>query len=298
MYSLNFLNISAFISGATRGKLTQGMMRSLPIPYPPLAEQHAIAHVLRTVQRAKEATEKVIAAARALKQSLMRHLFTYGPVPVDQADQVPLDETEIGSVPQHWRVVPLGQLIRRPEYGYTASANTEAVGPKFLRITDIQDGHVNWGAVPYCECSDRDAAKYALQRGDILVARIGATTGKAFLVTDCPSAVFASYLIRLRAGPELEPDYLAHFTTSPLYWEQIDAAKGGRLKQGVNAPVLIGLSLPLPRQSEQMQIASALGTIDNKIDEEQRRVRALELLFNALLSQLMTGTIRLANTAG
>jgi len=263
------------------------------VPLPPLPEQRAIAHALRTVQEAREATERIIAATRELKRSLMRHLFTYGPVPVAQADQVELRETEIGPIPAHWRTTRLAEVTEKPQYGYTASATEEPVGPKLLRITDIQDGRVMWGTVPYCDIGEKDIDKYLLSPGDILIARIGATTGKTYLVTQCPESVFASYLIRVRVRPGLiASEYLHHFTNTQGYWTQINASKGGRLKQGVNIPVLQSLLLPLPPLLEQDAIARTLTTVDAKIAAEEGRRGALEALFHSLLYHLMTGRIR------
>jgi type I restriction enzyme S subunit len=293
-YALMYLKplLEAQGSGTTFQSINRGVLRAFPIPLPPFPEQRAIAHALRAVQRAREATEAVIAATRELKQALLRHLFTYGPVPVEQADRVVLRETEIGPVPAHWKVVRLGEVSEKPQYGYTTSAADAPIGPKFLRITDIQDGGVNWATVPFCECPERERGKYALRDGDIVVARIGATTGKAFLIGDCPAAVFASYLIRLRMAQGLLPAYFSQFTATPIYWEQIDASKGGRLKLGVNIPVLSGLLVPLPPVEEQEGIAQTLEAADRKIEVEARRLSALDALFTTLLDHLMTGKVR------
>lgn len=264
------------------------------VPLPPLPEQRAIAHVLSTVREAIEATERVIIAARELKRSLMKYLFTYGPVPIDQADQVPLKETEIGEVPEGWMVEKVGKVTTKLQYGYTEKAIKEKVGPNFLRITDIhEDGSVNWPMVPYCNCTDSDYQKYALHDGDILVARIGATTGKSFFVRNCPSSVFASYLIRIRTdGTSLLPAYLYHFMNTPTYWSQIYATKGGRLKQGVNIPNLQNLLMPIPDLMEQESIVETFNSIEIKIQKEVKKKTALEALFNSLLHHLMTGKVR------
>jgi type I restriction enzyme S subunit len=50
-----------------------------------------------------------------------------------------------------WKEIQLRDISSDISYGYTASAAIKNVGPKFLRITDITSGRINWETVPYCK---------------------------------------------------------------------------------------------------------------------------------------------------
>ena len=80
-----------------------------------------------------------------------------------------------------WPKTRLNQICDT-QYGYTASADENAVGPKYLRITDIAGGPIDWESVPYCKISESDYPKYKLNIGDIVIARTGNTTGYAKLI--------------------------------------------------------------------------------------------------------------------
>lgn len=158
----------------------------------------------------------------------------------------------------------LGDIAASVDYGVTASAEWNPVGPRFLRITDIQDDQVNWDEVPWCNCGGREAAASALAEGDIVFARTGATTGKSFLIRSCPSeAVFASYLIRVRLGAQADPGYVAHYFRSTDYWHQISSSARGAAQPGVNATVLRSLAIPLPPIEEQRRISAILDKADD-----------------------------------
>lgn len=162
-----------------------------------------------------------------------------------------------------WSEVALGEISDCIDYGHTASSSRAKVGPKFLRITDIQDGTVSWDDVPFCECTDQERKKYALSQGDIVFARTGATTGKSFLIRDCPEgAVFASYLIRVRPSDRIYPGFLARFFDTPLYWQQITSSSNGSTQPGVNSTKLKQLTLPLPPLPDQRRIAGILDAAD------------------------------------
>ncbi len=121
-----------------------------------------------------------------------------------------------------WKRVRVRDVSNSIQYGHTASAINRPEGPRFLRITDIQNGRVDWSSVPSCDIPPDDVSKYRLRKGDLVFARTGATTGKSFLIDECPEAVFASYLIRVGVSGEIDSRYLAAFFQSPDYWQQIE----------------------------------------------------------------------------
>ncbi len=213
---------------------------------------------------------------------------------IPQNSYGPLKETEVGLIPQHWEVRALTDCCEKPQYGYTESSSVKKIGPKFLRITDIRENGVDWEDVPYCKCSEVDFRKHQLKSGDILVARIGATTGKNYLIKDCPDAVFASYLIRLRAKPGLVPEFLSNFMDSSIYWKQVRATKGQSLKGGMNGAILSQIVMPFPSESEQKEIASTMSVIGRNLNVAVKKHAALKSLFSSTLNQLIEGKVRIS----
>ena len=166
-----------------------------------------------------------------------------------------VDNAADADLPEGWAHATLIDLAEHIQYGYTASAIESRRGPRFLRITDIQNGIVNWVSVPTCQISTTNLRKYRLQSGDILFARTGPTTGKSFLIRSFPNeAVFASYLIRVRPLTLVNPTFLSFCFQTPEYWQFISENIAGNAQPNCNATKLASLTLPIPPLAEQKRI--------------------------------------------
>lgn len=181
----------------------------------------------------------------------------------------------------------LRDVVERIDYGVTASAVENDTGCKFLRITDIQDGHVDWASVPYCRAPEAKLRQALLEDRDIVFARTGATTGKSFLVRSPPvGAVFASYLIRVRPSRRIDASYLAHFFQSPVYWAQIQQKTQGAAQGGVNATSLSELRIPLAPLDEQRRIAAILDKADALRRKRRCAINLLESLTQSIFIEM------------
>ena len=186
-----------------------------------------------------------------------------------------------------WKETTLTEISSEISYGFTASANTAAIGPKFLRITDIVPDRINWQSVPFCEANEKEKNKYKLLIGDIVIARTGATTGYNKIIKNLEyDAVYASYLIRYRIDSDKAyPFFIGHVLQSTNWFNFIDSVAGGSAQPGANAKLLGSYELMLPPLPEQKAIAGVLSSLDDKIDLLHRQNKTLEAMAETLFRQ-------------
>ncbi len=228
---------------------------SIEIPLPPLEVQKEIVAEIEDYQ-------KVINGARAVLDHYRPHI----PIHPD------------------WPMVEVGELCK-PEYGFTERA-AESGDARFIRITDIaEDGTLRMEDPKFITLTD-EARASLLVKGDILVARTGATYGKTMLFEGDFPAVFASYLIRLRFPVDrVHPRYYWVFAQSDLYWNQARTLMTGGGQPQFNGNALKQVKVPLPPLATQCAIVA-------EIEAEQALVTANRELIARFEKKIQTTLAR------
>lgn len=189
-------------------------------------------------------------------------------------------------LPIGWEETTLGEISITKQYWYTESASFEEIGPKFLRITDIQDDFVNWETVPYCPISDADYKKYKLDIGDIVIARTGNSTGATTVIKKHVDAVFASYLIRFKVDfQRADYKFIDFLLRSRLWKDFVKSIKSGSAQWWANANSFASFPIHLPPLPEQKAIAAVLSSFDDKIDLLRAENQTLEQMGQELFKE-------------
>jgi len=233
-------------------------------PKIPLPEQKKIAHILSTVQRAIEAQERIIQTATELKKALMHKLFTEG------LRNEPQKQTEIGPVPESWKVVPFDKFVTL-QRGYD------------LRKQDFRKGEVPViGATQVIGYHDTANVKAP----GVTVVRSGSSAGKPLFIAED----FWAHNVLL---------YVKDFqgNVPKFVYYKILALDLTQYRQGVAVPTLnrntfSAIELALPSPEEQQVIADVLDAVGNKTEIAERKRNQLQHLFRTLLHELMTAKTR------
>lgn len=319
--------------GSAQPNISPTLIGSIELDLPPLPEQRAIARVLGGLDDKIELNRRMNRTLEDLARGVFRSWFVdFDPVlrpapgppsrppsppPVPPARRggpaspaprsapaapapphapwpTRLTDSPLGPIPEGWRVGTVADLCTT-QYGYTASATDDAVGPRMLRVTDMnKEPWVEWADVPHCRIDDDLLPRYALKLGDVLVSRM-ADPGKAAIVEEVlpEGAVFASYLIRLATRSIAASYYLFYYLRSDQYLDYAESVSGGTVQKNMNAQVITAAQMVIAPDAVADEFARLVRPWRAQIAANLQESRSLAALRDALLPQLLSGEIRL-----
>lgn len=304
-YFLRGIDFASYSDKSAVPGVNRNHLHQAKVKIPPLPVQRRIADVLGKLDDKIELNRRMNRTLEKMAAAIFKSWFIdFDPVrakaggrdpglPDEIADLFPdsFEDTERGPIPKRWAISTLGPLCAKPQYGYTASASETSIGPRFLRITDInKQPWIDWETVPFCEADDANIKKYLLKAGDIVIARM-ADPGHAALIEEERGAVFASYLIRFRPlSPEFDR-YLQYWLRSKSYWNLIHGWKTGSTRATLNANVLSELPLIRPSAEVASAFREQVAALRKRVVHNVRHSTSLAALRDTLLPKLLNGEI-------
>lgn len=328
-FLLYFLSQPDFVSFATlanegdRPRVKWSQLASYPVKLPPLDEQRRIVAAIEeqfsrldvgvaSLERAK----RNIARVRA---SILSAAVTGRLVPQDPTDEPAavllanvgaavvarrrpkLRRIDLnGLPPSGWAQTRIADVVVTLDYGSSAKATSEPdAGVPILRMGNIQDGEILFDDLKYLPTTHPDSSAFVLTAGDLLFNRTNSPelVGKCavFRGADAPVA-FASYLVRARTAPGVDPRYLSFWINSSPGRKYIAEVRSQQVGQAnVNATKLAEMPIWLPPEAEQTRIVeevdrhlSVLKSMSHAIEVARLRANRLR---QAILREAFTGRL-------
>jgi restriction endonuclease S subunit len=284
-----------------------GQLRSMRVRLPSLPEQRAIARILGSLDDKIELNRRMNETFEAVARAIFKSWFVdFDPIRVKAAGREPagmdakitklfpcnLEENELGEIPEGWKFVKLSDICDT-QYGYTESASDNPIGPRFLRVMDInKQDWIEWHKVPYCQISESDYKKYHLNIGDIVVARM-ADPGKSAIIDSDVDAVFASYLVRIKLKSLALSYYIHEFLKSDKYAEYVEGAKSGSVQANMNAKIITDIVLILPPSNVLDEFLKLMSSLHNRLNFNIEESLTLSKLRDFLLPKFLSGEVRI-----
>ena len=170
-------------------------------------------------------------------------------------------------------------LLSKPQYGANEAGivrenNTQ---PRYIRITDIDENGLIYTNELGATVANVEE-KYILNDDDILIARSGATVGKAYIHKELPyTCLYAGYLIRFLVNSEnLLPGYLFTYTQLNPYKEWVNAIQRPSAQPNINAEEYQSLEIPLPDLRKQNEIVAFINTA--YAQKKEKEIEAQKLI--------------------
>ena len=188
-----------------------------------------------------------------------------------------------------WHRTNIGECCSPLEYGMNAPAKEYDGKNKYIRITDIDEETCTYKYDDVVSPNALLEDKYKVLDNDILFARTGASTGKAYLYDKKDGLMYyAGFLIRGNVKLDFNSKFVFLQTQTQKYkkWVEVMSIRSGQ--PGINSQEYSGFKFNLPpTKAEQDKISSLFTLLDERITTQIRIIDKLKSLMQGLNNELM-----------
>ena len=274
---LEHYDVTPFVTGTTRGKLTQAGASEIPIPLPPLSEQR---HITEILDRA-EALRAKRRAALAQLDALIRAIFinTFG----DPATN-----------PKRWPIHKIGDLLESASYGTSEKSGATGEFP-VLRMNNItRTGEMNLTDLKFMQLTAKHRERYLVRAGDVLFNRTNSPdlVGKTAIYRNMKPMAYAGYLVRLRTNGENDPEYLSSFLNTGYAKRMLRGmCKSIIGMANINATEIQAMRIPQPSLALQREFARRVAAVEKLKAAHRASLAELDALFASLQHRAFRGEL-------
>lgn len=255
---------------------------------PPLSEQHRIATYLdascAAIDAAVSAKRRQLDTLDALRKSIVQRAVTRG-IASDAAPEA-TGNVWLAEIPRGWKLVAL-KRIAEIRGGLTLGKQYEGklIERSYLRVGNVQDGHLDLADVSVIELPASVAAGVELCPDDVLMTEGGDLDklGRGHLWRgEIPGCLHQNHIFAVRCfAHKLKPLFLAYATASQYGRDYFEATgKKTTNLANTNATKVGQFPIPLPPLAEQEAICAHL-------DEKTAEVKRIKATITAQIETLI-----------
>lgn len=308
-YINQYLNTEFFLKkaellsgGSTRQRISRTNLGKIAIKAPQLSQQNKIAKILSTCDTVISQTEQAIKKYEAIKQGMMKDLFTRG-IDVNtgklrlsyEAQPDLYKQSESGWIPNDWTTAQLKDYTIKNMYGPRFSANDYDTkgNVRTIRGMDFsKNGNILYKQAPIASLPVSKVSTHLLIEDDVVIV----TTADCGLTAVYEEQGFpyipSAYSVKFRFTKDLNPYFFKYFMQTNFAHRLVNKyVRQGTLGNLPGSDILI-FKIIVPHFDEQKRIVEKLDFISYKIRTEQETLKKYQQIKAGLMQDLLTGKVQ------
>jgi type I restriction enzyme S subunit len=291
-------------TGNGQPNLNTGLIWQLVVPYPPLAEQSAIAAALSDLDALIAKLDQIIAKKRDIKQAAMQELLTGKtrlPIRMENGELKMDNEGNPVRFSGEWEKKPISSFSTFVTKGATPTTygfNWEKDGVVFLRSECVSSNGLDLTQSMFIsKVAHTVLNRGEVQSGDILMTITGNVGRVIRLGSDFGIANINQHIARIRVNsPDVLSEFIFHWLSQHNIRANYSLITTGQAYPQISLKQVRDTVIPLPSLSEQTAIARVLSDMDAEIAAFEARREKTKLIKQGMMQELLTGRTRLVDS--